>query len=166
VALAACGVTVAAGLMALGACGATLNLGANDAGIAYDAACKPGTYAGSYLCNAGQGALSTGGPIAITLVPAGAASLALSPDASLSASGSGTTFVSSLAGVLDCPTAKLSGALSNISVMSPTFDGIIPGSGEFSATYDTEGGSPSLVDGVMNPPPSAGTTCTWTAQLQ
>lgn len=165
-ALGACGATLAAGLMALGACGSTLNLGANDAGIAYDAACKAGTYAGNYMCNSGGGALATGGPLAITLVPSGASSLALTPDASLVASGSGTMFASSLAGVLDCPTGKLSGSLSSISIMSSTFNGTIAGSGEFSATYDTEGGAPALVDGVMDPPPAVGTTCTWAAQLQ
>lgn len=166
VALGTSGATLAAGLMALGACNATLDLGANDAGVAYDAACKPGTYAGVYQCNAGEGALSTGGPIAIALAPAGASSLALPPDASLMASGSGTMFASSLAGVLDCPTGKLSGSLSHISIVSATFIGVIAGSGEFSATYDTEGGAPALIDGVMDPPPAVGTTCTWTAQLQ
>ena len=64
------------------------------------------------------------------------------------------------------PIGKLSGALTGISIMSSTFNGVIGGSGQFSATYDTEGGAPSLVDGVMDPPPSVGTTCTWAAQLQ
>jgi hypothetical protein len=151
----------------LAACSSTLNLGSNDAGVAYDAACVPGTYTGTYQCSTAPGSLlvgSMGGPLVVTLVPAGATTLALTTDAALSATNSGAMFSSALSGVLDCRTGQLTGVVSQVTIMSPTFGGIVAGTGSLSATYDTEGGAPALVDGVIDPPPTVGATCTWTAQ--
>ena len=150
-------------------CGTSLDLGSNDAGVPYDADCKIGTYAGSYACTAASGSpvqFSTSGDISVTLVPAGATRLALPPDASLSTTNSGTTETSALSGALDCPSRKLTGTLSEVAFMSSTFKGTISGGGEFSATYDADASPPALIDGVMDPPPTLGTTCSWSAQLK
>jgi hypothetical protein len=85
-------------------CGAKLDLGSNDAGEIYDADCKPGTYAGTYACAEAGGsplAFPTNGPVVITLLPVGASTLALPPDASLSSTMSGATSIS-VTGVLEC----------------------------------------------------------------
>jgi hypothetical protein len=163
-----------AGTLGSLACSGTLNLGTNDAGVAYDADCRPGTYAGTYSCTSEQGttlALALegtlmSGPLAVTLVPAGATSLALTPDASLSAMNSGATFSSALSGVLDCPTRQLTGAVRQVVITSSSFNGTVGGTGELSAQYDTEGGAPALINGVLDAPSTIGATCTWSAQLQ
>ena len=150
-------------------CGPALDLGSNDAGVPYDADCRPGTYAGTYACTTTPGALiqiSGNGPIAVTLVPSGARSLALTPDASLSSTSSGTTSTSSLSGVLDCSTRKLTGAVSHVVFSSTAFMGTISGTGTLEAVYDADASPPALVGGILDPPASLSATCTWTAQLE
>ncbi len=154
---------------ALCGCGTSLDLGSNDAGVPYDADCKVGTYVGSYACTTASGSpfeFSANGPISVTLVPAGATSLALPADASLSSENSGTTETSALSGVLGCPSRKLVGMLRQVVFMSPQFNGTVTGGGEFSATYDADASPPALVDGVMVPPSSLASTCSWSAQLK
>jgi len=56
------------------------------------------------------------------------------------ASGSGTMFASSLAGVLDCPTGKLSRFLSHIRRFGDGSSASSPAAGEFSATYERKAG--------------------------
>lgn len=75
--------SLAPALPCLCGCTSTLNLGSNDAGVLYDADCKPGTYAGS-TSDGSLFAFVPSGPIAVTLVPIGTDTLALGPDASLS----------------------------------------------------------------------------------
>ena len=153
----------------LSGCSTTLDLGSNDAGVPYDADCRAGTYAGNYSCTTTSSSLlslSGSGPITITLVPAGAQTLALTPDASLSSGSSGTTSTSALSGVLDCATRKLTGADTNVVFVSPTFSGTVSGSGMFSAIYDPDASPPALIQGVIVPPPSLEAMCTWTAMLQ
>jgi|HubBroStandDraft_6_1064221.scaffolds.fasta_scaffold423630_1 hypothetical protein len=150
-------------------CSTGLDLGSNDAGVPYDADCKPGTYTGNYSCTTATTSplqFSGNGPITVTLVPAGADSLALTPDASLSSTSSGTTSTSMLAGVLDCATRKLTGTVSHVVFTSGTFDGFVTGSGAFSAVYEADAGTPALVDGVLKPPPTLAAMCTWTATLE
>jgi hypothetical protein len=154
---------------ALPGCTARLDVGSNDAGIPYDAECKPGTYAGSYSCTSSSSSLfplSGSGPIVVTLVPAGARTLALPPDASLSSTTSGTTVDSTLMGALDCSTRKLTGSVGKVVFSSPTFNGNISGSGLFEAVYDADASPPALVEGILNPPASLTSTCTWTATLE
>jgi hypothetical protein len=153
--------------MSLWGCGTSLDLGYNDAGVPYDADCRPGTYAGSFACNTADSSLfSTQGPIDVTLVPIGARTLALPPDASLVITGSGTTSTSVLTGTLDCSTRTLKGAFGPVLFTSTSFSGTVLGSGLFSATYDLDASPPALIDGIMDPPPSLAATCTWTAQLK
>jgi hypothetical protein len=150
-------------------CGTSLNLGSNDAGIPYDADCKAGTYVGSYHCTGGTGspfAFSQDGPLSMALVPAGATTLAIAPDAALSSTAAGGTSTETLRGALDCPGRTLQGTAGDVSFLSPTFKGTLQGGGAFTATYDADASPPTLVDGVLDPPPSLGTTCTWSAQLQ
>ncbi len=150
-------------------CSTALDLGSNDAGVPYDADCKAGTYTGKYSCMTASNAplpLSGNGPITVTLVPAGAGSLALAPDASLSSTNSGANSTSTLTGVLDCATRKLTGTVSHVLFMSGTFNGSVTGSGAFSAVYDADASTPALVDGVLEPPPALDTTCTWAATLE
>jgi hypothetical protein len=150
-------------------CSTALDLGSNDAGVPYDADCKPGTYAGTYSCMTTSNSLvplSGNGPITVTLVPSGAGSLALTPDASLSSTSSGTTSTSTLTGVLDCATRKLTGTVGHVVFMSGTFNGSITGSGMFGAVYDADASTPALVEGVIDPPATLAATCTWTATLQ
>jgi len=168
-----------AALTSLCACGTTLDLGANDAGVPYDADCRPGTYAGTYACNGTDGSLLQSpaqGPITVTLVPVGPHTLAL-PDASSlvietsgtaapSILGAGTMATSTLTGTLDCSTRRLSGGFGPILFASTAFSSTVFGTGPFSATYDPDASPPALIDGVMDSPPALAGTCTWSAQLQ
>jgi hypothetical protein len=158
------------GLLSWGSgCSTALDLGSNDAGIPYDADCKPGTYAGTYACTASPGSLiqfAGSGPIALTLVPSGAVTLSLTPDASLSSTASGTAADSMLSGVLDCATGQLTGTVSDVVFSSSTFHGTITGTGALTAVYATDGGPPSLLQGILDPPAALATMCTWTATLQ
>jgi hypothetical protein len=150
-------------------CSTALDLGSNDAGVPYDASCKVGTYAGTYSCTTTASALlpvSGEGPIVLTLVPTGAHTLGLTPDASLSSTSSGTIVTSALRGVLDCSTFKLTGTVGDVVFQSPTFNGTLSGTGALDAVYVVDAGTPTLVDGVLNPPSSLAATCTWTAQLE
>src|SRR5580692_261929 len=123
--------TCAALALLLAGCSADLDLGSNDAGIPYDAECRLGTYSGTYDCTTTSGSsfplsgISGNGAIAITLVPAGAHSLALTPDASISTTSSGATSTSSLTGVLDCSTRKLVGTDGHVTFSSASFMGMV-----------------------------------------
>jgi hypothetical protein len=146
-----------------------LDLGSNDAGIPYDASCQPGTYTGTYACNTSPGSpiqLAGNGPITITLVPSGASTLSLTPDASIASTASGTTANSMLVGVLDCATRQLTGVVEHVTFSSPTFNGTITGTGTLTAVYVADGGPPALLQGVLDPPPALTTMCTWTATLE
>jgi hypothetical protein len=153
-------------------CSTSLDLGYNDAGVPYDADCMPGTYAGGYSCTATSSSLFPGegtlgdGSLSVTLVPSGAQLLALPSDASLSSGASGATSTSSLAGVLDCPTRQLTGIVGNVIFSSSTFTGTLSGSGVFTAVYDADASPPRLINGVLDPPPTLGAACTWSATLQ
>jgi hypothetical protein len=109
--------------------------------------------------------MAANGPIAVTLVPSGGHTLALPSGAALSSEMEGTQSSSALAGTLDCSTGKLVGTTGPVAVMSSAFTGNISGTGAFTATYDADGGRPALVDGVLDPPPLIGVTCTWSAEL-
>ncbi len=150
-------------------CSSTLDLGSNDAGVSYDADCRPGTYVGTYACNVSDGgslfAFPPNGPLAVTLVPLGAGTLALSPKAPLSTATSGPMSTATLTGTLQCSTRKLKGTIQQVTLSAGTLDTTIHGQGEFSATYDPDASPPALIDGVMNPPQLT-STCTWTAQLK
>jgi hypothetical protein len=151
-------------------CSSTLDLGSNDAGVLYDADCKPGTYAGIYACSTSDGSLFAfvpSGPIVVTLVPIGTGTLALAPDASLSSpvAGIDTTSITTLTGVLDCSTRKLKGVVPRVTLSSPTTNITFDGDGEFSATYEPDASPPALIDGVLDPP-SLTSTCSWTAQFR
>jgi hypothetical protein len=149
-------------------CGSKLDLGSNDAGATYDADCRPGTYAGTYACSEAGGSLllfPPNGPVVIRLVPIGASTLALPPDASLLSTTAGATFISTVTGVLDCSTRMLTGAVPRVALSSPTIKTTIDGNGQFSAIYDPDASPPALVDGVFGPPQLT-STCSWTAQLQ
>jgi hypothetical protein len=153
----------------LPACSTALDLGSNDAGIPYDADCVPGTYAGTYACNTSPGSpieLAGSGPITITLVPSGASTLSLTSDASLASTTAGTTANSKLSGVLDCATRQLTGIISDVAFSSTTFNGTISGTGTLSAIYEADGGPPALLQGILDPPPTLTTMCTWTATLE
>jgi hypothetical protein len=164
--------TCAALAVLLAGCSADLDLGSNDAAIPYDAECRPGTYSGTYDCTTTAGSsfplsgISGNGTIAITLVPAGAHSLALAPDASLSTTSSGTTSTSSLSGVLDCSTRKLVGTDGHVTFSSASFMGEINGTGSFEATYDADASPPALVGGTLVAPASLAAMCTWSATLE
>jgi hypothetical protein len=150
-------------------CSGTLDLGSDDAGVPYDADCKAGTYAGDYNCGALSDSafeFSLKGPIAVTLVPIGGHTLGLTPDAALSSATSGTSSISTLTGVLDCPTRKLGGSFGPVAFTSASFNGTFNGEGVFSATYDPDASPPLLIDGIMDPPAPLALTCTWTAQLE
>jgi hypothetical protein len=110
-------------------------------------------------------AFAPNGPIVVTLVPSGADTLALSPDASLSTETSGPMSTATVSGTLECSTRKLKGTVLQIALSSGTLDTTIHGQGDFSATYDPDASPPALIDGVMNPPLLA-STCSWTAQLK
>jgi hypothetical protein len=156
----------AALLCVLSGCGTTLDLGSNDAGIPYDADCEPGTYTGTYACSASSGSpiqFASSGPISITLVPSGATTLSLTPDASLASTTEGTMANSQLSGVLDCTTRQLTGVISEVAFSSTAFKGTITGTGMLTAVYQADGGPPALLQGVLDPPPTLATTCTWTA---
>ncbi len=142
-------------------CVTPLDLGSNDAGVPYDASCKVGTYAGTYSCTPPASSpmlpgAPSAGPIAITLVPTGAHTLGLTPDASLSTITSGTTATSALRGTLDCSTFKLTGTVTDVEFTSPTFSGTVSGTGVLKAVYDADASPPSLVQGVLTPPPFSG----------
>ena len=150
-------------------CITPLDVGSNDAGVPYEASCRVGTYAGTYSCTTTASSpipLSNAGPISITLVPAGARTLALTPDAALSSTSSGTTATSALSGVLDCSTLKLTGTVTDVVFSSSTFSGTVSGTGVLQAVYDADASPPALVDGVLNPPSTLAATCTWTAPLE
>ncbi len=168
-------IACAALLWALCGCSTSLDLGYNDAGVPYDAECKAGTYAGGFSCTptttsplqilGGLGGMGDGS-IIITLVPAGAHTLELTPDAGLTTVFSGAISTSSLSGVLDCSTRMLTGSLSHVVFSSSAFNGTISGSGVLSAVYDADASPPGLVNGVLDSPPSLGATCTWSAKLE
>lgn len=155
---------------ALLACGGTsLDLGSNDAGVPYDADCKPGTYVGTYVCNNTSSSplqFSGSGPIAVTLVPGGAQALRIAPDASLSSFASGTASTSSLSGTLECATRQLTGQIDHVVFASSMFSAELAGSGAFTAQYDADASVPALVGGVLDPPSTLSTMCTWSATLQ
>ena len=149
-------------------CGNTLNLGSNDAGPQYDADCKPGTYTGFYSCAASDASLFAfvpNGPIAVTLVPIGTHTLTLAPDASLFSMIPGNASTSTLTGVLDCSTRKLTGEVSRVTLSSGAIKITIDGDGEFSATYEPDASPPALIHGVLRPP-ILNSMCSWTAELQ
>jgi hypothetical protein len=151
------------------ACGTSLDLGSNDAGIPYDADCAPGTYSGTYQCTVAPGSpltYSTSGPLTFVLAPAGAHKLAMPHDASLVAVASGTTSVSALVGELDCSNRQLVGHDGPIAFSSSSFTGTVTGTGTLTATYDGDASPPQLVDGILDSPPTLGSTCTWSAVHQ
>lgn len=162
----------AAFVWALPACSTPLDLGYNDAGIPYDAECRPGTYVGSYSCGPTTASplqllgIVGDGSIAVTLVPSGAETLALTPDAALSSTMSGATSTSSLSGTLDCATRMLTGTTGQVVFSSSTFNGTLSGSGAFTAVYNADASPPELVNGVLDPPASLGASCTWSAKLE
>jgi hypothetical protein len=152
-------------------CGTTFDLGSNDAGVPYDADCKPGTYTGNFSCMSTSTStlfpsMPGAGPITVTLVPAGAHTLALPPDAVLSNNFSGIASTEALMGVLDCPNRKLSGMTGNVVFRSSTFNGTLTGSGTFDAVYNADASPPELDNGTLSPPSVFATTCTWSAKLE
>ena len=156
-------------LTSLFGCNGALDLGWNDAGAQYDADCRPGTYTGTFACTAADASFFqplSQGAIAVTLVPIGAQTLALPPDASLVIGDSGTTSTSMLAGTLDCSRRELRGRFGPVSFSSASFKGTILGNGTLSAIYDPDASPPALIDGVIDGPPVLAATCTWAAQLQ
>lgn len=150
-------------------CPTSLDLGWNDAGVLYDADCKPGTYTGSYACAAPDASLfafAPTGPVVVTLVPIGTDTLALAPDAALSSGIPGATSITTLTGMLDCSTRKLKGAVPRVTISSssPMTNITIDGNGDFSATYEATD-PPALIDGLLAPP-NLNATCNWTAQFE
>jgi hypothetical protein len=145
-----------------------LDLGSNDAGIVYDAACAPGSYEGTYVCtlagNPFLALLSSDGMLGLTLVPSGATSLSLTADAAVVTNVMGTLSTTRISGTLDCSTGKLTGTVGDVTFQSSAFSGTLKGGGSFTANYVIEGGAPTLVDGVLEPPASLAAQCTWTAQ--
>jgi hypothetical protein len=163
----------AALLGALPGCGTPLDLGYNDAGVPYDADCRPGTYVGGFSCTPASTSIFAmvggmgDGSITVTLVPTGAATLAVAPDAALvSPLITGATSTTALSGILDCPKRQLTGSASDVRFSSPTFSGTLAGMGAFTAVYDADASPPALISGVLDSPPSLGATCTWSAALQ
>ncbi len=158
--------------LVLGGCSTSIDLGYNDAGVPYDADCKPGTYAGTYSCLAASNSIFPSlsvlgdGSIAVTLVPSGADTLGVERDASLSNVVSGAATKVPLTGVLDCGARKLTGATGNVLFSSTGFSGTVTGAGPFTAVYDPDASPPRLVNGVLDPPSSLGAMCTWSATLQ
>lgn len=152
-------------------CGTTFDLGSNDAGVPYDADCKPGTYTGNFSCMSTSTpnqfpSMPGAGPITVTLVPAGPHTLALPPDAVLSSNFSGITGAEALSAVLDCPTRKLTGMTGNVVFKSSNFNGTVSGSGTFEAVYNADASPPELDNGTLSPPPVFATSCTWSAKLE
>jgi hypothetical protein len=158
--------------LALAGCSTSLDLGYNDAGVPYDADCKPGTYAGSYSCTAAStslfpsGSLLGDGSIAVTLAPTGAVTLGVERDAALWNTVSGTMTMIGLSGVLDCASRRLTGQTGNVIFSSTAISGTVSGAGPFTAVYDPDASPPRLLDGVLDPPSSLSATCTWSATLQ
>lgn len=151
------------------ACDTNLDLGVNDAAAPYDAPCSPGLYVGTYSCDgavAAQLALSTSGPIAFALVPAGADTLAVAADAALVSSMSGTSATETIAGQLDCATRKLTGTTGNVVIATSAINTTVRGGGAFTAVYDDDAGAPTLTSGVLDPPPMLSSPCSWSATLQ
>jgi hypothetical protein len=164
-----CGVSL---VWSISACGSTLDLGSNDASVAYDADCKAGTYSGTYTCTnlpdtgALTATLPTSGVLSVTLVTVGApTTLAIGPDAALSTAIQGGTASSAITGTLDCSTRKLKGTITGPTFSSGTLILNTVGTGPFSADYAADASPPALVDGVMDPP-VGGTTCSWMAKLR
>jgi hypothetical protein len=153
-------------------CSTSLDLGYNDAGVQYDAECKPGTYVGGFSCTATSTSIFAGmggmgdGSITVTLVPAGSDTLTLAPDAALLSNLTGATSTTALSGVLDCSKRTLTGVASHVQFYSPTFTGMLTGMGAFTAVYDADASPPALVNGVLDAPPSLGATCAWSATLE
>jgi hypothetical protein len=163
-----CGISLVLGVCA---CSSRLDLGGNDASVAYDADCKAGTYSGTYACTASADAgaltlaLPTSGPLSVTLVTEGApTTLTIGPDAALSSPIQGGAASAAIAGTLDCSTRKLTGTIAGPMFSSGTIVLNTEGVGPFSAVYDADASPPALVDGVMDPP--VGAACTWTATLR
>jgi hypothetical protein len=151
------------------ACGTSLDLGSNDAGIPYDADCVPGVYTGMLSCTVAPSspvAFSTSAPLTLVLAPAGGHILALPPDASLVSDNSGTTSVTTLVGRLDCPSRQFVGQDGPVAFSSSAFKGTVSGTGAFTATYDPDASPPQLVNGVLDSAPTLGSNCTWTATHQ
>jgi len=154
------------------ACGNNFDLGSNDAGVPYDADCKPGTYSGTYSCTSmtpvvvPTGVLPGTGTITLTLVPNGAHTLALTPDAALVTKMSGTTVIEPLKAVLDCPTRQLDGATREVFFMASGFSGMVTGNGTLTAIYNGDASPPELDNGTLIPPPTLAATCTWSAKLE
>lgn len=152
-------------------CSTTFDLGSNDAGVPYDADCKPGTYTGNFSCMSTSTlallpSMPEAGQITVTLVPAGPHTLALPPDAALSTDYSGTIGTEPLMGVLDCSTRKLTGMTLNVMLRSSTFNGTVNGSGTFDAVYNADASPPELDNGTLSPPSVFATSCTWSAKLE
>jgi hypothetical protein len=167
-----CHVGLAATLCGPCACGVSLDLGSNDAGVAYDADCKPGMYSGTYTCSL-EGSLTAtlpaSGPLSLTLVTLGQpTTLAVGPDASVSSAISTGTAASALTGKLDCPSRKLTGTVAGATFVSAGFNATVGGAGPLSADYDGDASPPALVNGVMLPPGVGGQSesCTWSASLR
>jgi hypothetical protein len=155
------------------ACGTTLDLGANDAAVPYDADCKAGTYSGNYACNSSPGsgalALSASGALSLRLVTVGQpTTLAIAADAAVSSTISGGTATSAIGGSLDCSSRKLTGTIAGFNYVSPSVTTSVAGAGPFTADYDADASPPALVNGVMDAPIGGGqsSTCTWAATLQ
>jgi hypothetical protein len=158
-------------LLAATACGTDLDLGVNDAAAPYDAPCSPGLYVGKYSCDgdgdgAAQLALSTSGPIAFALVPAGADTLAVAADAALVSAMSGTSATETIAGQLDCATRKLTGTTGDVVIATSAINTTVRGGGAFTASYDDDAGTPTLTNGVLDPPAMLSSPCSWSATLQ
>jgi len=139
-------ITSCAAFAALAGCsGPRLVLGGGG-----DSGCVPGTYAGYYDCYSDGSIQVPPGPIAFTLQgePQGK-TLHIASGATVGMDAGGIATIADISGTLDCTTYKLTGAVSNATIVSSSFTTTVNQAGELSADYDASAPVPAFVNGLI-----------------
>jgi hypothetical protein len=115
-----------------------------------DSGCVPGAYAGYYDCYSDASIQVPPGPIAFSLEgePHGK-TLHIASGATVGMDAGGIATIANISGTLDCTTYKLTGAVSNATIVSSSFTTTVNQAGDLSADYDASAPVPAFVNGLI-----------------
>ena len=154
------------------ACGNNFNLGSNDAGVPYDADCKPGTYSGTYSCTSIDARRRSGGRAAGNGTSRSRSFRRRSHAGAHARRGAqdhdrpGPPVIEPLTRRSTVSTRQLDGATQEVFVVASGFSGKVTGKGTLTAIYNADASPPELDNGNLVPPPTLTATCTWSAKLE
>jgi hypothetical protein len=116
-----------------------------------DSGCVPGTYAGTFDCNSDAAIPIPPGPIVFDLQgELHGKTLHFASGATVGMDAGGVTTLADISGTLDCTTNKLTGAVSNATIITSSFTTTVNQAGELSADYDASAPVPEFVNGLIS----------------